>query len=449
MSLSAATEAALETDDWNSTMKTARRPDLVVIGAGPAGLGAALAASDAGLKEVMLIERDLELGGILPQCIHDGFGSIVFKEVLTGPQYAQRYIDQVGRANVDVKLDTMVLELGGDRRVTAVNSREGIIEIEPRSVVLAMGCRERSRHQIMIPGFRPAGVITAGAAQRDINIEGLMPGRRVVILGSGDIGLIMARRFTLEGAQVEGVYELMHHPGGLTRNVVQCLNDFDIPLHLSHTVTFIHGRKRVEAVSVAAVDEDLKPLKETERLVPCDTLCLSVGLIPENELSKQAGIELDPVTFGPFVDERMETTVEGIFSCGNVVNVFDLVDWVTRSAEVAGRGAAEFVLEGRKRAAPVRVLPGRNVKYVVPQYVSDLGRDIDFYFRVEHPERAVAARILAGGEPVSSKKHKMVRPPEMINQTVAAQDLIPAGGGAAGSGARVLSVEVVAGQEQA
>ena len=422
------------------TAKT-RKPDCAVIGAGPAGLGAALAASKAGLKDVMLIERDVELGGILPQCIHDGFGSIVFKEVLTGPQYAQRYIDEVERANVGVKLNTMVLQMGGDRRIVAVNESDGVFEIEPKSVVLAMGCRERSRHQVFIPGFRPAGVITAGAAQRDINIEGLMPGKNVVILGSGDIGLIMARRFTLEGAMVEGVYEIMDHPGGLTRNVVQCLYDFDIPLHLSHTVSFIHGRKRVEAVSVAEVDENLVPKKETERYVPCDTLCLSVGLIPENEISKRAGVDLDSITGGPFVDERMETSVDGIFACGNVVNVFDLVDYVTHSAEVAGQGAAELVLEGRERGPRVRVMPGRNVKYVVPHYVSDTDRDIDFYFRVEHGERAVVTRVLADGKPLTTKKHKMVRPPEMIKQGASGSEL--------GGSVREITVEVVPGDREA
>jgi NADPH-dependent 2,4-dienoyl-CoA reductase/sulfur reductase-like enzyme len=422
-------------------MKQARKPELVVIGAGPAGLGAALAAVRAGLKDVMLIERDFELGGILPQCIHDGFGSIVFKEVLSGPQYAQRYIDEVGRSDIDVRLNTMVLEMSADRHITAVNATDGIMEIEAKSIVLAMGCRERTRHQILIPGFRPAGVITAGAAQRDINIEGLMPGRSMVILGSGDIGLIMARRFILEGARVEGVYEIMNHPGGLTRNVVQCLHDFDIPLHLAHGATFIHGRKRVEAVSVAAVDENLKPIKETERQIPCDTLVLSVGLIPENELSKRAGILLDHATNGPFVDERMETSIDGIFACGNVVNVFDLVDYVTYSAETAGRGAAQFVLEGRRRRRPVKVITGRNVFYVVPQYVSDIGRDIDFYFRVKHPERAVRTRIRADGKPVQSKKHRMVRPPEMIKQSTSPADY---------SGARTaaeITVEVVPDEE--
>ncbi len=391
-----------------------RQPDVAVIGAGPAGLAAALAAVQAGLKDVMLIERDLELGGILPQCIHDGFGSIVFKEALTGPEYAQYFIDSVGRSNIDVLLDTMVLDLSPERKITAINSRDGVLEIEPKAVILAMGCRERTRHQILIPGFRPAGVITAGAAQRYMNIEGLIPGRQVVILGSGDIGMIMARRFTLEGAQVEGVYELMDHPGGLTRNVVQCLQDYEIPLHLSHTVTFIHGRKRVEAVSVAEVDADFEPKMETERRIPCDTLMLSVGLIPENELSRKAGIEIDSATSGPVVDERMETSVPGIFACGNVVNVYDLVDYVTQSAEVAGAGAAEYVLQGRKREAPIRVVPGRNVKYVVPQIISDFDRDISFYFRVEHPEKAVVTRVSADGEVLSQKKAKMVRPPEMV-----------------------------------
>ncbi|MGQ9537339.1 MAG: NAD(P)/FAD-dependent oxidoreductase [Actinomycetota bacterium] len=396
-------------------MAKVRKPDVAVIGAGPAGLGAALAASEAGARDVMLIERDVELGGILPQCIHDGFGSIVFGETLTGPQYAQRFIDRVERSNIEVKLNTMVLDLRPDRSLTAVNSRDGILEIKPRAVVLAMGCRERTRHQVLIPGYRPAGVICAGAAQRDINIEGLMPGRRVVILGSGDIGLIMARRFTLEGAEVEGVYEIMDHPGGLTRNLVQCLHDYDIPLHLSHTVTFIHGRKRVEAVTVSRVDEGLKPIPGTERLVPCDALVLSVGLIPENELSRRAGVLLDPATGGPVVDERMKTSVEGIFACGNVMNVFDLVDYVTHTAEVAGRAAAEFAAHGAgRRREALAVRPGRNVRFVVPQLLRGYDREVSFYFRVRHPERAVRARLVAGGMPLLEKKARMVRPPEMV-----------------------------------
>lgn len=424
-------------------MSKARKPQCVVIGAGPAGLGAALAARESGLSDVMLLERDFELGGILPQCIHDGFGSIVFGQVLTGPQYAQRYIDRVEASGIEVKLNTMVLEMRSDRRITAVNPLDGVFELEPASIVLAMGCRERTRHQVMIPGYRPAGVICAGAAQRDINIEGLMPGRRVVILGSGDIGLIMARRFTLEGAEVEGVYEIMDHPGGLTRNVVQCLHDYDIPLHLSHTVTFIHGRKRVEGVTVARVDEKLRPVRETERRVPCDALVLSVGLIPENELSKQAGVELDPLTGGPVVDERMHTSVDGIFACGNVVSVFDLVDWVTQTAERAGRGAAEHVLEGgrRKRRTPVRVTAGRNVKFVVPQLLREFDRELELYFRVEHPERAARTRVLVNGEELYSRKAKMVRPPEMVK---AAADP----GGGTGK-LENITVEVVSDEEDA
>ncbi|MDD3718952.1 MAG: FAD-dependent oxidoreductase [Actinomycetota bacterium] len=406
-------------------MKAAERPDCVVIGAGPAGLGAALAAREAGLRHVMLVERDFELGGILPQCIHDGFGSIVFDQVLTGPQYAQRFIDRVEKSGIDIRLNTMVLEMRPDRRITAVNPGDGVFELEPAAIVLAMGCRERTRHQVMIPGYRPAGVICAGAAQRDINIDGVMPGRRVVILGSGDIGLIMARRFTLEGAEVEGVYEIMPHAGGLTRNVVQCLHDYDIPLHLSHTVTFIHGRKRVKAVTVAAVDENLKPIKDSERRVPCDSLVLSVGLIPENELSKQAGVELDAVTAGPVVDETMHTSVDGIFACGNVVGVFDLVDWVTRTAETAGRAAAEYVLEEMRKEPPIRVNPGRNVKFVIPQLVRRPERGVDFFFRVEHAEKAVRTRVLAGNEEVYSRKAKFVRPPEMVHAEVGAQAARP------------------------
>ncbi len=419
------------------------KPDCAVIGSGPAGLAAALAAWDSGLKKVVLIERDLELGGILPQCIHDGFGSIVFKETLTGPEYAQRFIDRLTSTGVEVLLDTMVLDLAADRKISAVSAANGVVELEPKTVILAMGCRERTRHNILIPGFRPAGVITAGLAQRWINIEGLMPGRRVVVLGSGDIGMIMARRFCLEGAEVEGVYELMDHPGGLTRNRVQCLDNFDIPLHLAHTVTFIHGRKRVTGVSVAAVDEARKPVAATERFIPCDTLMLSVGLIPENELSRKAGVQLDEITGGPVVDDTMHTSVPGIFACGNVVNVYDLVDYVTQTAETAGRGAAAWVQAGGPEPQPrIRVLPGRNVSYVVPQYVTSLEREVSFYFRVEHPEKAVVARVSADGEELARKKAKMVRPPEMVRARAKAREW------AAGSDVEEIVVDVVATDEE-
>jgi Uncharacterized NAD(FAD)-dependent dehydrogenases len=282
--------------------------DVVVIGAGPAGLAASLSAHRNGAKSVWLIERNPELGGILPQCIHDGFGNFVFREMLTGPEYAQRYIDEVKKTEITVKLNTMVLEINLDKRIIGVNPEDGVLEIRAKAIILAMGCRERTRPQILIPGDRPAGICTAGVAQRYINMEGVMPGKKVVVLGSGDIGLIMARRFTLEGAEVEGVYEIMPNPGGLTRNVVQCLEDYDIPLHLSHTIVDIKGKKRVEGVTVVKVDSQLKPIPGTERFVPCDTVLLSVGLIPENELSKMTGMEIDPITGGPIVDEEMETS---------------------------------------------------------------------------------------------------------------------------------------------
>ncbi|MDD5447744.1 MAG: FAD-dependent oxidoreductase [Actinomycetota bacterium] len=418
-------------------MKKVRKPDVAIVGAGPAGLAAALSAKEAGLRDVMLIERDIELGGILPQCIHDGFGSIIFKETLTGPDYAQRYINRVGKTNIDVKLNTLVLDLKPNKTMTAVNSTDGIFDVEPKSVILAMGSRERTRHQILIPGFRPAGVITAGAAQRYINIEGLMPGKEFVILGSGDIGLIMARRVTLEGGHVTGVFEVAGEPGGLTRNVVQCLHDYDIPLHLSHTVTFIHGRKRVQGVNVARVDENMKPLKETEKFIECDTLMLSVGLIPENELSKKAGIELDPVTGGPIVDERMETSVDGIFACGNVVSIYDLVDYVSRSAEAAGVGAFEYV-NGKKRSGrAIKVVPGNNVKFTVPQVVRSLERPVSLYFRVEEPRLKVVASVSVNGEEVARKKERKVRPPEMVKI-----DLKPERLSAAGEEMKEIQLEV-------
>lgn len=389
--------------------------DLVIIGGGPAGLAAALAAHKAGVKDIMLLERDFELGGILPQCIHDGFGLFRFGERLTGPEYAQRFIDEVERTNVQVCLDTMVLEITSGRKVWAVNSARGVLEIQAGAIILAMGCRERTRPQVGIPGTRPAGVYTAGTAQRFVNMEGLMPGNRVVILGSGDVGLIMARRLTLEGATVEGVYEVMPSPGGLTRNIRQCLEDFNIPLHLSHTITGVKGRKRVEGVTVARVDENRRPIAATERFVPCDTLILSVGLIPENELSLGVGVELDPRTRGPVVNQRMETSVPGIFACGNVVHVHDLVDHVSSAGEAAGLGAASF-LRGCRSARRVSVAAGENVAYVVPQHLDLCGDDpgCNLLFRVKQPKRDVELRVERDGALLAGRRERVVRPPEML-----------------------------------
>lgn len=326
-----------------------KRTDLIIVGGGPAGMAAALAAREKGIRDILILERDKELGGILNQCIHNGFGLHTFKEELTGPEYAARYVDMVREKKIQGLLNTMVIDVqGGDPcRVTAMNREEGMFQIEARAVVLAMGCRERSRGAMNIPGYRPAGIFSAGTAQRYVNIEGRMPGREVVVLGSGDIGLIMARRMTLQGAKVRMVAEIMPYSGGLKRNIVQCLDDFGIPLKLSHTVTEIHGRERVEGVTVAKVDENLAPIPGTEEYVACDTLLLSCGLIPENELSQAAGAEMDDVTQGPVVNARLETTAEGIFACGNVLHVHDLVDNVSIEAERAGAFAAEYILEGR------------------------------------------------------------------------------------------------------
>lgn len=326
------------------------RVDLVVIGAGPAGLAAAIEAKKAGLSKVLVIERDHEPGGILQQCIHNGFGLHVFGEELTGPEYAQRFIDEANAVGVTLLLNTIVLSVNSEKQVVTLSPKEGLVRYESGAVILAMGCRERNRGALQIPGSRPSGVLTAGAAQRFVNKEGYLPGKEIVILGSGDIGLIMARRLTLEGAKVKMVCEIMPHSGGLIRNVVQCLDDYDIPLRLNTTVVKIHGSERVEGVTIAQVDENRNPLPDSFEIIPCDTLLLSVGLIPENELSLEAGIILDPVIHGPIVDDARETSVKGIYACGNVVHVHDLVDNVTGEARIAGRSAANAVLqEQRKR----------------------------------------------------------------------------------------------------
>jgi NADPH-dependent 2,4-dienoyl-CoA reductase/sulfur reductase-like enzyme len=396
-----------------------RTCDVAVIGSGPGGLAAAIAAKKHGAGKVLLIERDVELGGILLQCIHNGFGVEFFKEDLPGPSYAQRFINEALNLQVETLLDTMALEVTPERRIYVSNKNSGILEIQARAIVLAMGCRERTRAQIRLPGSRPSGIYTAGTAQRWVNVEGFMPGKRFVILGSGDIGMIMARRLTFEGAKVERVLEIMPYLSGLVRNYVQCLQDFDIPLQLQHTIKRIIGNDRIEAVEAVQVNEKWQPIPGSEEIIPCDTLLLSVGLIPENELSRQAGIRLDPITGGPCVDNTFHTSVDGFFTAGNVVHVYDLVDWVTEAGLIAGQSATLFS-QGKyhKSPATIRVSAGENVRYVVPHKLrlNCLASHAErLQLRVTQPlEEPVWVKVMDGETLITRKAMPYARPGEMV-----------------------------------
>ena len=390
--------------------------DIVIVGGGPAGMAAAIAAKKNGTDSILILERDTRIGGILLQCIHNGFGLHHFGEELTGPEYAGRFSEEVEKLGIEYKTDTMVLEVNALKQVTAINSKDGLMQIQAKAVILATGCRERTRGALVIPGTRPAGIFTAGSAQRFVNIDGYLPGKKVVILGSGDIGLIMARRLTLEGAEVKLICELMPFSAGLRRNIVQCVENFNIPLKFSHTITKIHGKERVEGVSVAAVDKNRKPIPETEEFIECDTLLLSVGLIPENEISSASGIAIDSTTSGPVVDEHMQTSVEGIFACGNTVHVHDLVDFVTQESLRAGENASKYV-QGIHNKNPKNIVlrPGNRVRYTVPQHIqsNESETPVSIMFRPTDVYRNVQITAYSNDVRIKSVKKKIVRPGEM------------------------------------
>lgn len=386
--------------------------DLVIIGGGPAGMSAAVAAYESGIRDILILERDENLGGILQQCIHNGFGLHKFGEELTGPEYAWRYEQKVRELNIPFKLNTMVLDITEDKVITATNCEDGIFQIKAKTIILAMGCRERSKGALNIAGFRPAGIYSAGTAQKFVNMKGYLPGKNVVILGSGDIGLIMARRMTLEGAKVNAVCELMPYSGGLARNIEQCLNDFNIPLKLSHTVVEIHGKERVEGVTIARVDENRHPVLETKEFIPCDTLLLSVGLIPENELTKSAGIDISGITNGAIVDQDRQTSAEGVFACGNVLHVHDLVDFVSEEAEIAGKSAAQYISGIKEEAVDINIKTDGKIRYTVPQKITR-NKDIAVFFRVADVYKNVKINVVSNGKKVYSKKKVKVAPGEM------------------------------------
>ncbi len=392
--------------------------DLVVIGSGPAGLAAAIKAKENGVQDVLIIERAEQLGGLLHQCVHNGFGLFYFNEDLTGPEYAHRFVEKTRDVGVNLLLETMVLRLTADRKITFCNSR-GLQTLQAKAVVLAMGCRERTREAILIPGYRPAGIFTAGTAQRIINVEGYLPGKEIVILGSGDIGMIMARRLILKGANVKAVVEILPYIGGLIRNEVQCLHDFDVNVFLRHTITDVHGMERIEGVTIAEVDKGLNPISRTERRIDCDTLLVSVGLIPENELTIGAGGELDPITGGPILNEMMETSIPGIFAAGNVVHVNDLVDNVTLEGELAGENAAKYIIGALSSHERVRLIPGENVRYIVPQSIGTQ-EGVTISFRVREPAERVRFKI---GNIMTSKAFIAVKPSEMIKIDISLDQL--------------------------
>ena len=401
--------------------------DLIIIGGGPAGLAAAVAARKEGVEDILILERENQTGGILNQCIHNGFGLHRFKEELTGPEYAQRWIDEAEALKIPCLTGAMVIDLSSDRVLTVTGRETGLVQMQAKAVILAMGCRERPRGALNIPGFRPAGVYSAGTAQRLINIEGRMPGREIVILGSGDIGLIMARRMTLEGAHVKAVAELMPYSSGLRRNIVQCLDDFGIPLKLSHTVVDIRGKKRVEAVVLAQVDENRRPIPGTEEEIPCDTLLLSVGLLPENELSELAGVEIDPATSGPVVRENLETSVPGVFACGNVLHVHDLVDHVSEESEAAGRSAAAYLRDEYIPSPAVKVLSGEGISGAVPQRIdrNAMPEKLSIRFRVRREVENHYLSIYAGDERIVHVRRRIMTPGQM-EEIALKKELLPA-----------------------